>query len=106
DQRRPDQPVAEQVAAAQDVDTGRLGDLGGGLVRHRLVPGRVERVALLAERAEPELRQRVDQLLGHRAERADQVTVLAGPVHVVQYRQQRRQYRGDRLLGDEPAVAV
>ena len=46
--------------------------------------------------------QRRGELLGHRGERADQVAVLAGPVEVVQHRQQRAEHRAGGLLGRPP----
>jgi len=45
-----------------------LGHVGRGQMGDRLMPGRVEGVALLAERGEPELGQRRGELLGDRTE--------------------------------------
>src|SRR5439155_22231559 len=98
--------IAQHVAAAQHVDAGRLGHLGGEQVRHRLVPHRVEPVALLAERRQPELRHRLPQRVGDRPERAGQVAVVAGPVQVVEERQQAGQHGRGGLLGDQALVPV
>ena len=46
------------------------------------------------------------QRLGHRGERTDQVAVLAGPVDVVEHRQQRGEHRTGGLLGGRTAVTV
>ena len=53
------------------------------------------------KRGQAELAQRGGELLGHRAERPDQVAVLAGPVEVVEDRQQRGQHRAGGLLRDQ-----
>ena len=67
---------------------------------------RVELVALLAEGLQTQLVERVQQLFGHRTERADQVTVLAGTIEVVQDRQQDRHHVHRRLVRDRLTVAI
>src|SRR5215475_3420507 len=66
---------------------------------------RVERVARLAERSEAELCESRDELLGHRAEWADEVAVVPRPVEVVEHRQQLHQYARGRLLAGQRPVA-
>ncbi len=46
------------------------------------------------------------ELIGHGLERAVQITVRAGPVDVVEHRQQRRQHAADRDLTHDDAVAL
>src|SRR5258705_13963365 len=93
------QPLAEQVDAAHDIDTGRLADIGRGEVRDGLVPLRVEGVTLLTERAQPELGDRDQELFGDGRERPDEISVLPGPVNIIEYRQQLGEHRTGHLLG-------
>ena len=54
----------------------------------------------------PNLPSAAVELLGHRAERPDQVAVLAGPVEIVEHRQQRAEHHAGGLLGRQRPVAV
>src|ERR1051325_1305265 len=93
DQCRPEQALTQHVTATHDLDTGRLGDVRAAHVGYRLVQGWVERVALLTERGQPELRQCRIELIRDSRERADEIAVVAGTVEIVEYGQERRQHR-------------
>ena len=67
---------------------------------------RVERVAHLAEGLEAELGEDALELVGHRLERAGEVAVLAGPVDVVEHRQQFGQHPADRNVARREPVAL
>jgi hypothetical protein len=73
---------------------------------YRLVPGRVEPVALRPERRQAELRQRRRQLLGHGAERADQVAMVTGSIKIIEYGKQRGQHAAGRLLHHQGTVPI
>ena len=75
-------------------------------MHQRLVDPRVELVAHLSERRQPEPVDRALERLGDGLEAAVQLVVVASPADVVEHRQQRGQHVGDRGVADDLAVAV
>ena len=73
---------------------------------HGLVHRRVERLALGAEGLEAELLHHGHELVGDRLERAAQVAVRAGPLDVVEHREQLADELGPRVDQHRLAVAV
>ena len=89
DERRPEQAVAQEVTPPHDLDACRLRHVRRTRVRHRLVQCRIERVADITERGQAELAQRRRQLIGDGRERPDQIAVIASPIQIIEYGQQR-----------------
>jgi hypothetical protein len=75
-------------------------------VGHRLVQRRVERVAGCPDGPQAELLQHAFELVGNRLERTGEIAVLAGPLDVVQHRQQPGQDSPGRAVDHHDPVAV
>ena len=87
DPRRADHPVTDPVAGLEDLDAGRLGDVGGVRVDQRLVDRRVERLAgRRRTRSRPSLLDGRLERLADRLEAALELAVVAGPADVVEHR--------------------
>src|SRR5918993_410096 len=104
--RRPQDPVAATETLAQHGRRGRDADLRRRVVDDRLVQRGVERVARHAEGGDPETVEQSEDPVGHDLEGAGEVTVVPGPLYVVDDREELQREPLGGLVDDQRAVAV